>query len=149
MRYRHAGKGDLPDQNHLLLQLAAAVELGADLVVEVEELLERLVLRGHDKADDVHEKRRHRISVEHNGQDALHGLDLGLIGTLLQLHAQIGDGGDVGRIVLVDETVCILEEARHLDECQRRLAEKIGGGGGGCCKWDVAPRGTWEVGSEV
>lgn len=106
-------RGAEPDQDHLLLQLAAAVKFGTDLVIKVEKLLEGLVFRGHNKSNNVHEQGRHRVSVEHDGQDALHGLDLGLIGPLLQLIAQVGHGWDVGRIVLVDKAVGVLQKTGH------------------------------------
>ncbi|KAI6768197.1 hypothetical protein HG530_006206 [Fusarium avenaceum] len=79
-----------------------------------------------EEAQGVSSDAGHGVAIEHNGQDALHCLDLGLIGALLQLIAQVGDGGDIGRIVLVNETVRILEKARHLEECRQRLAEKVG-----------------------
>lgn len=112
-RGRRQAQANAPDQDHLLLELAGRVELGTDLIVEVEQLLEGLVLGGHDEADDVHEQVGHRVAVEHDGQDALHRLDLCLVTALLELRAQVREGGHVGRIVLVHQAVSILEEARH------------------------------------
>ena len=105
-------RASLPDQDHLLLKLPLRVQLRADLVVEIEKLLERLRLGRHDEADDVHQQLRHGVAVEHDGQDALHGLDLGVVGALLKLGLDIGERRDV-RIVLVDHAVRILEEGRH------------------------------------
>lgn len=101
------------DQDHFLLQLSAGVELGADLIVEIKHLLEGLRLGGHDEANDVHEQLGHRVAIEHDGEDALHGLNLALIGTLLELRPQVGQGRDIGSIVLVDQAVGVFEEARH------------------------------------
>lgn len=103
----------VPDQDHLLLELAASVELGTDLVIEVEELLERLGLGGHDESDDVHEQLGHWIAVQHDCENRFHGLDLALVGALLKLCPQLGHGGDVGGIVLVDQAVGIFEEGGH------------------------------------
>lgn len=105
-------RASLPDQDHLLLKLPLSVQLRADLVVEIEKLLERLRLGRHDEADDVHQQLGHGVAVEHDGQDALHGLDLALVGALLKLGLEIGERRDVG-IVLVDQAVRILEEGRH------------------------------------
>ena len=46
----------LPNKNHFLLQLSSTIKLGADLIVEVQELLERLVLGRHNKSNDVHQQ---------------------------------------------------------------------------------------------
>lgn len=104
---------DIPNQNHLLLQLAASIMLGTDLVVHVQQLLQRFALGRHDEADDVHEQLRHRIAVEHDCQDALHRLLLGLVGALFQLVLEVLQRRLVGRVVLVDQAVCIVEESRH------------------------------------
>ena len=48
------GTAVVPNQNHFLLELAAAVKLGADFIVEIEKLLERLVLGRHNEANDMH-----------------------------------------------------------------------------------------------
>lgn len=45
----------LPNKNHFLLQLSSTIKLRADLVVEVQEFLERLVLGWHNKSNDVHQ----------------------------------------------------------------------------------------------
>lgn len=113
---------NLPDENHLLLELAGIV-LGADLIVEIEQLLEGLRLGRHDEADDVHQEGRHGVAVEHDGQDALHGLDLAIVGALLQLVLEIVDGGDIGGIVHVDQAVRVLEEGRHDGQL---LCESVG-----------------------
>lgn len=105
--------GCVPDQDHLLLELPTGVKLGADLVVEVEKLFQRLGLGGHDEADDVHQQCRHGVAVEHDGEDGLHSLNLGLVGTLLELGTQLVGGRDVGSIVLVDQAVGVVEEGRH------------------------------------
>lgn len=63
----------------------------------------------------MHEKLGHRVAVQHDGQDALHSVDLALVRALLELQAQIGEGRDVGGIVLVDETIGIFQEGRHGD----------------------------------
>ena len=125
-----AHQGCVPDQDHFLLELAASVELGADLVVEVEQLLERLGFGGHDESDDVHEQLGHWIAVQHDCEDGLHGLDLALVGALLELRAQLGHGGNIGGIVLVDQAVRILEEGGHV------------GGGGGVGSPTSFPRGV-------
>ena len=75
-----------------MLELPLGVQLWADLVVKVEKLLEGLGLGGHDKSNDVHQQLRHRIAVEHDGEDALHSLDLALVGPLLQLRPQLRHG---------------------------------------------------------
>lgn len=93
-----------------MFELPLSVELGADLVVEVEELLEGLGPGGHDEANDVHEQLRHGIAVEHNGQDALHGVDLGLVGAFLELGPQLGQGRCALGGTVLDQTVCIVEE---------------------------------------
>ena len=41
-------------KNHLLLQFAVIIILGADLPVEVQQFLQSLVLRGHDILYDWH-----------------------------------------------------------------------------------------------
>jgi hypothetical protein len=46
---------DLPNQNHLLLQLSVGVQLRADFVVEVQQFLQWLAFRGHDETNDMHE----------------------------------------------------------------------------------------------
>lgn len=69
----------VPDQNHLLLELPTSVVLGADLVVHVEQLLQGLALGGHDESNDVHEKLRHWVAIEHDGQDTLHCLLLAFV----------------------------------------------------------------------
>lgn len=101
-------------QDHLLLQLPGGVELGADLVVEVEQLLEGLRFGGHDEADDVHEQLWHWVSVQHDGEDSLHGANLAVVGALLELGPQLGHAGDIGGIVLVHQAVRIVEEGGHL-----------------------------------
>lgn len=123
-----AQERDIPDQDHLLLELPACVELRTDFVIEVEQLLERFGLGGHDETNDVHQKLRHGIAVEHDGENALHGLDLAFVGPLLQLVLEIDLGRDIGRIVLVDQAVRVLEEGRHLQLLNRRkrLSERGG-----------------------
>lgn len=116
----------LPDQNHLLLQLAVRVQLWTDFIVEVEQLLQRLALGGHNEADDVHEQIRHGVPVEHDGEDPLHGFDLGLIRSLLQLCLQVLLRGLVGRVVQMDETVCAVQEGGH-----------------GCCVFSVSKATEW------
>ena len=101
------------DQDHLLLELAGRVELGADLVVEVEQLLERLGLGRHHEPDDVHQDAGQRVAVEHDDKNATHRVLLRLVRALLQLVLQVVERRDVGRIVLVDEAVRPIEEGRH------------------------------------
>ena len=57
------------------------------------------------RPNNVHKQRRHRVTIEHDGQDALHGLDLRIVGPLLELGPQVGHGGNVCSIVLVDQAV--------------------------------------------
>jgi hypothetical protein len=57
----------IPYQDELLLQLPLGVKLGADLVIEIEKLLEGLGLGWHDESDNVHKQLGHRIAVEHYG----------------------------------------------------------------------------------
>lgn len=106
-----------PDQDHFLLQLAIGVELGANLVVKVQQLLQSLVLRGHDESNDVHEQVGHGIAIEHDRENALHGLDFALVGALLELRAQVREGGDVGGIVLVHQAVRIFQKRGHRGGC--------------------------------
>lgn len=68
------------------------------------------MLGRHDESDDMHEQLRHWVTIEHDGEDVLHGFDLALVGTLFELCPELGHAGNVGRIVLVDQTVGILEE---------------------------------------
>lgn len=105
------------DQDHFLLQLAIGVELGANLVVKVQQLLQSLVLRGHDESNDVHEQVGHGIAIEHDRENALHGLDFALVGALLELRAQVREGGDVGGIVLVHQAVRIFQKRGHRGGC--------------------------------
>lgn len=63
--------------------------LGAYFVVHVEKLLQGLALGGHDEADNVHEKRWHRVTIEHDDQDALHCLLLGFIAAFLKLRSEV------------------------------------------------------------
>lgn len=63
--------GHAPDQYPLLAQLALGVVFGAHLEEEVHELLQRLRLARHDKADDVHEQAGLRVAVEHDGENLL------------------------------------------------------------------------------
>lgn len=100
--------GYIPDQDPFLLKLAIGVMLGADFVVQVQELLERLALGWHDETDDVHEKAGHRVAIQHDGQDLLHRLDLGLIRALLELRLELLQRGLVGSIVLVDKAVRVV-----------------------------------------
>lgn len=72
------------------------------------------MLGWHDESDNVHEQGRHWIPVQHDGEDSLHGLDFCLIGAFLQLHTQIRHGRHVGRVVLVDQAVRILEKPGHV-----------------------------------
>jgi len=74
LRHSIQNKQLLPDQYHLLLQLAIRVQLGTNLVIEVQEFLERLALGRHDKSDNVHEKIWHRVTAEHDCQDTPHGV---------------------------------------------------------------------------
>lgn len=60
----------------------------------------------------MHEQLGHGIAVEHDGQDALHGLDLCLVGAFLELGPQLSEGGRALGGTVLDETVCIVEE-RH------------------------------------
>lgn len=79
----------IPDENHLLLQLAIGVQLWTYFIVKVQQLLEGLALGRHNESDDMHEQLWHRIAIEHYSEDALHGLLLALICALLQLVAQL------------------------------------------------------------
>jgi hypothetical protein len=55
----------------------------------------------------------HWVAVEHDCQDALHGLLLGLIRALFQLVLEVLQRRLVGRVVLVHQAVCIVEKSRH------------------------------------
>jgi hypothetical protein len=88
--------------------------LGADFVVYVQELLERLALGRHDKANDVHQQTRHWVSIQHDGQDSLHRLDFRLISAPFQLGLELLKSRLVRRVVLGDQTVGIVQEGRHV-----------------------------------
>ena len=95
----------LPDENHLLLQLAIRVGLWADFKVKVDELLELLVAGTHHVHDDGHQQRVEGIAVEHCKDDLAHGLDFDLVRALLDPLAE-GLGPDLlVRIGLVDDGV--------------------------------------------
>lgn len=61
----------------------------------------------------MHEELGHWVAVEHDCEDALHGIDLALVGPLLELRAQLGHGGHIGEVVLVHQAVGALEEGGH------------------------------------
>jgi len=103
----------VPDQNHFLLELASSIVLGADLVVHVEELLQGLALRRHDEADNVHQKLGHRVAIEHDCQDALHCLLLCFIAALFKLCSEVLKRWLIGCVVLMHQTVGIVQESRH------------------------------------
>lgn len=60
-----------PDQDPLLSQLALGVVLRADFEEEVHELLQRFRLARHYESDDVHQKARLGIAIEHDGENLL------------------------------------------------------------------------------
>lgn len=103
-----------PDQNHLLLQLPARIVLWAYLVVEVQQLLERLALARHDEPDDVHQQLRHRVAVQHDNQDPAHSVQLRFIGALFQLLLELLDRRLVRGIVEVHNRVRVFKERRHV-----------------------------------
>ena len=116
-----AGLGSLPDKDHLLLQLPIVVQFGADptrsamrsralisqlarlhsLQVKVQQFLDLLVSRRHNKLDDWHEQVRLYLSanqrqvnshavlahiglpVQCSNNDSPHSLELDLVRTLL------------------------------------------------------------------
>ena len=96
---------DIPDQNPLLPQLPTVVKLWTYLVIHIEQLLQRLALRWHDEANNVHEQSGHRITIEHNCQDPLHYVHFRIIISLLKLCLQLLDGRLICCIVLVDQTM--------------------------------------------
>lgn len=106
--------GYVPDQNPFLLKLAIGVMLGADFVVQVQELFQRLALGRHDETDNVHEEAGHGVAIQHDSQDLLHRLDLCLVRALLKLSLELLQGGLVGGIVLVDKAVRVVQEGRHV-----------------------------------
>ncbi|KAI3494698.1 hypothetical protein L1887_40514 [Cichorium endivia] len=82
----------VPNEDHLLLEVALFVELGADLPVEVEHLLELLVTAGQDILDDGHEQVGLGRAVEGGYDDASEGLELDLVGAALEVVAQVLGG---------------------------------------------------------
>ena len=112
------------------------IQLGTYLVVEVQQLLQRLGLGGHDESDDMHEQLGHRVAVEHDGQDPLHGLDLALVGALLQLGAQVRERGNIGRVVLVHQAERMFE-VRHGDGCGSWCSGTKAGGVSVCASLSV------------
>lgn len=109
----HARGPFVPHQNHLLLELAICVVLRADLVVEIKQLLQGFAFRRHDKADYMHQQLGHGISVEHDRDNVPHGLHLGLVIALFQLHSQVLQGRLIRSVVQMDQAVRIVEERRH------------------------------------
>lgn len=93
-----------------MLELPASIKLRANLIIEVQKLLEGLGFGGHDESNDVHEQLRHGVAIEHDSEDGLHGLDLALVGALLELCTQLRHGRNIGSIVLMDQAVGVLEE---------------------------------------
>ena len=87
--------------------------LWADFVVHVKELLQGLALRWHNKANNVHQKLRHRVAIEHDGQDALHRLLLCFIGALLELCPEFLQRWLIRRVVLMYQTVRLIQEGCH------------------------------------
>lgn len=122
----------LPNQDHLLLQLAIRVVLRADLVVEVQQLFQWLALRRHDKTDDMHKHLGHGIAVEHDRNNCPHRLHLGLVIALLQLELQLLQRRLVRRVVQVNQAVCIFEKRRH-----GGWLEATAGGAKGSCNLSV------------
>ena len=72
-------KSGLPDENHLLLELAVRVSLWTDLQIKVDQLLELLVTRTHDVHNDGHQEGVERVAIEHSKDDLAHGLDFDLV----------------------------------------------------------------------
>ena len=138
------GGGFVPYENELLLELPLGVQLRADLVVKVEKLLEGLGLGGHDESNDVHQQLRHRVAIEHDGEDALHGFDLALVGAFLQLRPQLRHGRCAIGGAVLDQTPRVFEE-RHGGQLEaarpscggavRRLAARYRGSRGGGQPW--------------
>ena len=96
-RWKGNGK-DSPNKNHLLLEVALVVQLGANLPVEVEHLLELLVPAGHDILNDGHEERWLRAAVEGGYDDTSEGLELDFIAALLEVETKVL-GGQLDTIV--------------------------------------------------
>ena len=103
----------LPHQDHLLLQLAVRVQFRTDLVIEIQQLLQWLAPRRHHKPDNMHQQLSHWISIQHDRDDRPHGLQLGLIRALLQLQFQLLQRRLVGRVVLMHQTIRIIQKRRH------------------------------------
>lgn len=103
--------GILPHKNHLLLELAIGVGLGADLEVKVDELLELLVSGAHHVHDDGHQERVEGVAVEHGEDDLAHGLDLDLVRALLDPLAEGLWPDLLVNIALVDDGVASVGRA--------------------------------------
>lgn len=61
----------------------------------------------------MHQKLSHWVTIEHDGDDAPHRFQLGLIIAFLQLQFQLLQGWLIRSIVLMDQTVRIIEKRRH------------------------------------
>ena len=103
----------LPDQDHFLLELSIRVMLGADFVVEIQQLLQLLAPGRHHKANDVHQQLGHGLSIEHDCDNLPHGVQLGFVIAFLQLQLQFLRGWLIGSIVHMDKAVCIIEKRSH------------------------------------
>jgi hypothetical protein len=104
---------NLPNQYHLLLQLSAGIQFRTNLVIEIEEFLERLAFGRHDEPNDMHEKIGHWVAAEHYCQDTAHGVDFGFIGALLELGFEILLTRLVCRVVQMNQAVGTFEETSH------------------------------------
>lgn len=65
----------------------------------------------------MHKEGGHGVAIEHDCENPLHGFHLGLVSSLLQLHPQVGDGGDIGGVILVHQAVGIFEKGCHGGWC--------------------------------
>lgn len=61
----------------------------------------------------MHQQLGHWVAIKHDGEDGLHGLDLALVGALLELIAKVIGRRHIGSIVLMDQAVGAFEESRH------------------------------------
>lgn len=76
-------------QDHLLLQLALGIKLGAHFPVELEHLLELLVLAWEYILDDRHQERRVRLAIQRRYDNGTERLQLDLIVLTLKVRTEL------------------------------------------------------------
>ena len=70
-------------EDHLVQQFAVGRRLGPDLPEDQQELLERVVVGGHHKADDGHEQPRQTLTAQHQLDRPLQGTGLHAVVAML------------------------------------------------------------------